>query len=62
MSEQGEAFDAARDAYDAARENLRAVIDCPDKTISVDEYKAQIRDARRAAQRAHKAMLAAHHA
>ena len=49
----------AAEAYDEARNWLAFLIDHPDKTVTVDEYKAQIRTARTAVQRAHKTMIAA---
>ena len=47
------------EAYDEARNWLAFLIDHPDKTVSVDEYAAQIRTARNGVQRAHKAMIEA---
>ena len=47
------------EAYDEARNWLAFLIDHPDKTVTVDEYAAQIRTARTAVQRAHKTMIAA---
>ena len=49
----------AAEAYDEARTWLAFLIDHPDKTVSVDEYAAQIRTARNGVQRAHKAMIEA---
>ena len=49
----------AAEAYDEARNWLAFLIDHPDKTVSVDEYAAQIRAARNAVQRAHKTMIEA---
>jgi len=47
------------EAYDEARNWLAFLIDHPDKTVTVDEYRAQIRTARIAVQRAHKTMIEA---
>jgi len=49
----------AAEAYDEARNWLAFLIDHPDKTVSVDEYAAQIRTARATVQRAHKTMIEA---
>lgn len=59
MSERGADFDAKKAAYEAASEKLLRLTEMPDKTISVDEYKAQIRKALATSRRAHKAMLGA---
>lgn len=59
MSERGDNFDAKKAAYEAARDHLLRLTDMPDKSISVDEYKVQIRKALAASRRAHKAMLGA---
>jgi len=45
--------------YDEARVWLATLIDNPDKTVSVDEYRAQIRAAQKAVAAAHKAWMAA---
>jgi hypothetical protein len=57
----GQAKDSmeAAEQYDEARNWLAFLIDHPDKTVSVDEYAAQIRTARATVQRAHKTMIAA---
>lgn len=47
----------AGERYDDARAWLMFLIDNPDKTVSVDDYKAQIRGARKAVADAHKAMV-----
>lgn len=52
-------FEDLRTAYDHARDWLFLLIDLPDKTVSVSEYQAQLKDARQAHDRAHKAMMAA---
>ena len=44
--------------YDEARGWLAVLIDNPDKAVSVDEYRAQIKRARKAVATAHAAMLA----
>ena len=49
----------AMERYDEARGWLAVLIDNPDKTVSVDEYRAQIKKARKAVASAHAAMLAA---
>lgn len=59
MSERGADFDAKMAACDKARTALAKLIDEPDKTVSVDEYRAKIKAAMKANQRAHKAMMAA---
>lgn len=59
MSERGEEFDAKKAAYEAANEKLLRLTEMPDKTVSVEDYKAQIRKALAASRRAHKALLEA---
>ena len=59
MSERGSEFDAKKEAYEVACENLLRLCEMPDKTVSVDEYKVQIRRARAESRRAHKELLAA---
>lgn len=59
MSERGPAFDASVEAYEAARKERDRIIDHPDKTLPLDEYKRLISDAQAEVQRAHKAMMAA---
>lgn len=44
--------------YEEARAWLMVLIDNPDKTVSIDEYKAQIRAARKAVAATHKAWMA----
>jgi hypothetical protein len=44
--------------YEDARTWLAVLIDNPDKTVSVDAYRAQIKSAQRAVALAYKAMLA----
>lgn len=46
------------EAYEAAREELRQLIDNPDKTITPAEYRAKIKAAQSASNKAHKAWLA----
>lgn len=45
------------EAYEQARGWLAILIDNPDKSVSVDEYKAQIGAAQKAVSAAHKAMM-----
>jgi hypothetical protein len=59
MSERGEAFDAAVVIYEAAQQRLLDMTDSPDKSVSVAEYRAHLKEALRAQQRAHKALMAA---
>ena len=59
MSEQGQEFDAKKDAYEAARSWLLFLLDHPDKAISPDEFKGRIRDAKAECDEAHRALLAA---
>lgn len=59
MSERGESFDAAVVIYEAAQQRLLDLTETPCKAVSVNEYRAHLRDALRAQQRAHKAMMAA---
>ena len=49
----------AQQHYDEARTWQATIIDNPDYTVTVDEYRKQLADARRAVARAHKALLAA---
>ena len=49
----------ASQRYEEARAWLAILIDNPDKTLSVTEYKAQLQSARRAVAKAHKAMMEA---
>lgn len=59
MSERGQDFDAKRDAYNAAHSWLLFLIDHPERSVSPDEFKGRIRDAKAECDEAHKAMLAA---
>ena len=59
MSDRGPAFDAAVVAYEAARTVRDHIIDHPDRTISVDEYRARIADAQHTCTMAHKNMMEA---
>jgi hypothetical protein len=59
MSECGEAFDAAVVIYEAAQKKLLDLIDEPDHSVSVKEYREHLSAALKAQQRAHKAMMAA---
>ena len=56
----GQAEDSAglAERYDEARAWLAFLIDHPDKSVSVAEYKNQIRAARTAIHRTHKALMA----
>ena len=56
----GQAKDSmeAAEQFDEARTWLAFLIDHPDKTVAVDEYKAQISAARKAVAAAHKHLLA----
>ena len=58
-SEQGVDFDAKREAYVAARRELDRVIDDPDKSLPVKEYRDQLVAADTAVNAAHEAMMAA---
>jgi len=49
----------AQQRYEEARTWQATIIDNPDYTVSVDEYRKQLADARKAVARAHKAFLAA---
>jgi len=60
MSERGADFDAKREAYETARAKLAQLYDNPDKSVSVDTWRMQIRAAQAASNSAHAAMLAAH--
>lgn len=59
MSERGPKFDAAVAIYEAAQQRLLDLIDAPDKAACVAEYQKRLKDALKAQQRAHKAMMAA---
>lgn len=59
MSERGEVFDAAVVIYEAAQKRLLDLTEQPCKDMPVSEYRALLRDALKAQQRAHKAMMAA---
>lgn len=50
-------FAAAREAYETARIERDRIIDHPDKSVPLDEYRARIRDAQDKVQRAHGKML-----
>lgn len=51
-------FEAALDEYSAVRAELARLIDSPDKTVSVSEYRAQLEAAKAANARAHEAFMA----
>jgi len=59
MSDRGPAFDAAVVAYEEARSERDHIIDHPDRTISVNEYRARIADAQHTCMMAHKDMMEA---
>lgn len=59
MTERGADFDAKREAYYDARLAMSQLIDYPDKSLPLIEYRAQLKAAKRACQRAHGDMLAA---
>lgn len=59
MSERGEQFDAAVTVYEAAQQRLLDLTEQPPKDQTVAEYRAHLKDALKAQQRAHKAMMAA---
>lgn len=57
--ERGLEFAAKRDTYEEARGALQDLYDFPDKSITVSEYRAEVRAAQEAANAAHDAMMAA---
>ena len=59
MSERGESFDAAVVIYEAAQKRLLDMTEHPCKDQTVAEYRAHLKDALQAQQRAHRAMMAA---
>lgn len=59
MSERGEAFDAAVVIYEAVQQRLLDLTERPRKDLSVAEYRAHLKEALLAQQRAHRAMMAA---
>jgi len=59
MSERGPVFDAAVVTYEAAQKRLLDLTEQPCKEMPVNEYRALLRGALKAQQRAHKAVLAA---
>ncbi|UYM26584.1 hypothetical protein SEA_BAUER_35 [Arthrobacter phage Bauer] len=59
MSERGEDFDAKREAYDHARAALEKLIDDPDKSVPVREYRDMLAAADAAVQDAHEEMMCA---
>ena len=58
MGQQQDGTEATR-KYEEARGWLAFLIDNPDKTVSVPEYRKQLQSARRAVANAHKAMMEA---
>lgn len=59
MSERGPHFDAAVVVYEAAQQRLLDLTEQPCKDMPVSEYRAMLKDALKAQQRAHKAVMAA---
>lgn len=59
MSERGPRFDAAVVVYEAAQQRLLDLTEQPCKDMPVSEYRAKLKDALKAQQRAHKAVMAA---
>lgn len=59
MSERGETFDAAVVIYEAAQRRLLDLTEQPCKDVTVADYQVHLKDALKAQQRAHKAMMAA---
>lgn len=58
-TERGAGFDAKREAYEAARADFFRLIDNPDKSLTIAEYRAQLEAAKNASNDAHEAMLEA---
>lgn len=52
-----ESFDAKREAYETARAERDHIIDHPDRSIPLNQYKAKIKSAQVKCQKAHQAML-----
>lgn len=59
MSERGEHFDAAVVVYEAALKRVLDLTEEPDNEMPISEYRATLKRALQAQQRAHKAMMAA---
>ena len=59
MTERGPIFDAAREAYEAARGRLLGLIDNPLSGESVADYWSQLKAAQKASNDAHSAMMEA---
>lgn len=59
MAAKANTFEELRNAYDAARGWLFFLIDHPDKTVSVRDYSAQLKAAKKSHDSAHVAMMAA---
>ena len=59
MTERGPIFDAAREAYEAARGRLSDLIDRPAKDVTVSEYRAMLKRALQDQQKAHRKMMEA---
>ena len=59
MSERGEEFDAAVVIYEASLQRVLDLVDNPEKHLPIDVYRAHLKAALQAQQRAHKAVMAA---
>ena len=59
MSERGEVFDAAVVVYEAAQKRLLDMTEAPDYSVTVAQYRAHLKEALQAQQRAHKAVMEA---
>lgn len=49
--------DTPQETYNQARQWMHFLIDHPDKSVPVDAYKAQLRDAKAAVDDAHKKLM-----
>lgn len=56
MKRDADDIEARREAYAAARAELMRLIDNPDKTVSIEAYKAQIRGAQKAVAAAYRGL------
>ena len=59
MTERGPIFDAAREAYEAARGRLLGLTETPYYAVTVDEYRAMLKRALQDQQKAHGKMMEA---
>lgn len=59
MSEQDADFDTRREAYNEAQRKLFDLLETPERHLPVTVYRAHLKAALQAQQRAHKAMMAA---